>query len=386
MAGSFLAGWALRRVEHTLDRRLADAPQGFALQLPGRPVRRFGKGDPVATIVANDAGGVQALASLDATRIAEAYRAGGIDVTGDLCGLLALRDMFPDRHPMTWLWHLAQPRLFGQVKSDFAWIQEHYDYDPDFYLTFLDRRHRCYSQAVFAAETEDLESAQTRKLEFAIESARLKPGDRVLDIGGGWGAFTEYAGQRGIHVTSLTISAVSERFIQSLIDRHALPCRVLREHLFAHHPSEPYDAIVNLGVTEHLPDYAGTVQKYLSLLKPGGRVYLDASASRKRYDLSAFMLRHLFPGNGTLLCLHEYLTAVSQTPLEVVAVHNDRVNYGLTTRHWAQNLDRHAQAICEQWGSPLYRTFRLYLWGCVDGFARDMIQAYRVVLERPAPA
>ena len=386
MTGLSVPGWTLRRVERALDRRLADVPRGFALGLPGAEPRVFGPGEPVATVVARDRRGVSALASLDLTRMAEAYRNGAIDIDGDLCGLLSLRDVFRDSHPLTWLWHLVQPRLFGQEASDIAWIQEHYDYDPAFYLTFLDRRHRCYSQAVFAGASEDLESAQTRKLEFAVESARLKPGDRVLDIGGGWGAFTEYAGQRGIHVTSLTISTVSERYIQGIIDAQRLPCRVLREHLFSHHPAEPYDAIVNLGVTEHLPDYPATVAKYLTLLKPGGRIYLDASASRLRYDLSAFLLRYLFPGNGTLMCLHEYLTAVSTTPLEVVAVHNDRVNYGLTTRRWAENLDRHAQAICAQWGSPLYRTFRLYLWGCVDGFSRDTIQAYRVVLERPVVA
>jgi cyclopropane-fatty-acyl-phospholipid synthase len=386
MTSSPLTNWAMRRIERTLDRRLANALRGFALQLPGQPRRVFGAGDPVATIVARDGAAVRAIVSLDLTRIAEAYRSGALDVDGDLCGLMSLRDVFPDRHPLTWLWHLLQPRLFGQQDRDAAWIEEHYDQEPDFFLTFLDRRHRCYSQAVFADAREDLETAQTRKLDFAIASTRLRPGDRVLDIGGGWGAFTEYAGQRGIQVTSLTISKVSERFIQALIDAQRLPCRVLREHLFVHQPAERYDAIVNLGVTEHLPDYPGTIARYLKLLKPGGRVYLDASASRLRYDLSAFLLRYLFPGNGTLLCLHEYLTAVSQTPFEVVAVHNDRENYGLTTRRWAENLDRHAPVICERWGEPLYRTFRLYLWGCVDGFTRDMIQAYRVVLERPVSA
>jgi cyclopropane-fatty-acyl-phospholipid synthase len=334
-------------------------------------------------VVVNGRRGLSALASMDATGLAEAYREGALDVEGDLQRLLALRPIFTDLHPLTWAWRFIRPVLAGQQASDVAWIAEHYDEDADFYLLFLDRRHRCYSQAIFEDEAEPLECAQTRKLQFALEAVGAKPGDRVLDIGGGWGAFVEFGGQRGVRVTSLTISRQSEAFVQGLIDRQGLPCRVVREHLLDHQPAEPYDAIVNLGVTEHLPDYPGTLDRYRRLLKPGGRVYLDASAGRQPHRLSAFFLRHVFPGNGTVMCLHKYLTAVARSPFEVLAVHNDRRNYMLTTRHWALNLDRHADEIVERWGSALYRTFRLYLWGCVDGFSRDTIQAYRVVLRLP---
>ena len=176
---------------------------------------------------------------------------------------------------------------------------------------FLDRRHRCYSQALFTSPDEALEDAQTRKLDAAVDALGLRPGARVLDVGGGWGAFTEHGGRRGLHVTSLTISQASERFIQGLIDSQKLPCRVLRQHLMEHVSPEPYDGIVNLGVTEHLPDYAATLKAYQRLLKPGGFIYLDASAARESHDYSAFLLRHLFPGNGTTLCLHTYLEAVA---------------------------------------------------------------------------
>jgi cyclopropane-fatty-acyl-phospholipid synthase len=224
----------------------------------------------------------------------------------------------------------------------------------------------------------------TRKLDFAIDAVGAKPGDRVLDIGGGWGAFTEHAGRRGIRVTSLTISAESERFLNGLIAREALPCTVLLEHLFEHRPAEKYDAIVNLGVTEHLPDYRRTLEVYRSLLKPGGRIYLDASAHREKHSESTFLERHIYPGNGSLLCLHEYLAEVAKSPFRVRAVHDDRHNYELTSLHWARALDRHREEIERRWGGELYRKFRLYLWGCVDGFRRDMIQAYRWVMELPA--
>jgi cyclopropane-fatty-acyl-phospholipid synthase len=375
-----------KRLVHAFEKRyatlFADSGTTLALQLSGQPAAVLGRGEPAATLVVNDPRGIAALSTLDILRIGEAYLAGSLDVVGDLSRLLALRDLFTDRHPLRFLYRFVRPLMFGQLRSDRAFIAEHYDNDPEFYLTFLDRRHRCYSQAVFAYDDEPLEDAMTRKLEFALESIGVKPGDRVLDIGGGWGAFVEFAGKRGIRVTSLTISEPSRRFIQEMIDWEQLPCDVRLEHFFEHRPNEPYDAIVNLGVTEHLPDYPATVTRYHELLRPGGHVYVDASAARVRNDLSSFFERHIFRGNGTPLHLPAYVAAVTQSPLQLLTVIDDRNNYRLTTTHWAEGLDHHREEIERRWGRAQYRRFQIYLWGCVDGFRRDELQAYRLVLRR----
>ncbi|HEU0053103.1 MAG TPA: class I SAM-dependent methyltransferase, partial [Longimicrobium sp.] len=262
----------------------AGAPS-FALRARDGVAHAFGPGAPAFTLVANDASAVAALSTMDSMAVGEAYLRGSLDLEGDVAAVLSLRGMFGDRHPLAWAWKFVRPLLFGQVKSDASFIAEHYDEDPDFYTLFLDRKYRCYSQGVFEAEDEGLETGIERKLDFTLEAIGVGPGDRVLDVGGGWGAFTEYAGRKGIQVTSLTISKASERFIGGLIDGLKLPCRVLREHLYAHQPREKYDAIVNLGVTEHLPDYGRTLEAYARLLKPGGRVALDASATREKYDV-----------------------------------------------------------------------------------------------------
>jgi cyclopropane-fatty-acyl-phospholipid synthase len=375
-----------KRLAHALEKRyatlFADSGTTLALQLSGQPALVLGRGEPAATLVVNDPRGIAALSTLDTLRIGEAYLAGWLDVIGDLSRLLALRDLFTDRHPLRFLYRFVRPMLFGQLSSDRSFIAEHYDTDPEFYLMFLDQRHRCYSHAVFAHDAESLEDAMSRKLEFALESIGAKAGDRVLDIGGGWGAFVEFAGKRGIRVTSLTISEPSRRFIQELIDRGALPCEVRLEHFFEHRPSEPYDAIVNLGVTEHLPDYAATIERYHELLKPTGHVYLDASAARTRHDLSSFFERYIFRGNGTPLHLPEYVDAVTRSPMQLLTVIDDRDNYRLTTQHWAEGLDRHREEIERRWGRAEHRRFQIYLWGCVDGFRRDELQAYRLVMRR----
>jgi cyclopropane-fatty-acyl-phospholipid synthase len=375
-----------QRLVSMLEKRYDDLfsaadPVPFGLQLAGGTRHVFGGRDPAFTLVVKDGSGVAALSTLDLMAIGEAYLKGALDVEGDFLRVLSLRDLFRDRHPLLWAWKFVRPLLFGQVKSDARAIAGHYDEDPDFYLSFLDGAHRCYSQGVFEHDGEPLEAGIRRKLDFALGSIGVREGERVLDVGGGWGAWTEYAGERGIRVTSLTLSQASERFINALIQRKKLPCRVVREHLFAHQPAERYDAIVNLGVTEHLPDYGRTLKKYASLLKPGGRVCLDASATRRKYDVSAFFEKHIFPGNGSPVCIHDYLGEVAKSPFSVLAVHNDTHNYELTTRHWAERLDAHRQEIEGRWGLAQYRRFQVYLWGCVDGFRRDVVQAYRWVLE-----
>src|SRR5215469_3054314 len=355
----------------------------FELELNGARTR-IGTGPVKFRVAIHNRRGVSALASMDEKRIGEAYLDGDIILEGDLVAALNLRTILTDRHPFVYLWATyGQRLLYGQVDRDKQWIHEHYDAESDFYLMFLDKEHRCYSHGYFEDDDEPLHMAIRRKLDTAIDACGIQPGWRVLDIGAGWGAFTEYAGKLGVRVTSLTISAESERYVNELIAREGLPCRVVREHFLEYSSGEQYDAIVNLGVTEHLPDYEATLAQYARLLKPGGRVFLDACAARSKYAFSSFVLSHVWPGNTTPLHLMSYIEAVANTPFELLSVHNDRRNYLLTTRHWAQNLDRHRDEIVARWGERLYRRFRLYLWGCVHAFSTDDVTAYRLLLEMP---
>ena len=129
--------------------------------------------------------------------------------------LISLRNLLSDVHPLVRFWRFIVPALTGTLKRNRHNIATHYDFDSDFYLTFMDSS-RCYSHAVFSSDDESLECAQARKFDFAIQSCGLHPGDKVLDVGGGC-SFTEFAGKRGINVTSLTISKQSEKFIIELI-------------------------------------------------------------------------------------------------------------------------------------------------------------------------
>ena len=365
-----------------IQRRLADQVRTpFEIRLWGDRTYRFGKGEPAVKVLVKDRHGLAALGRMDELGICEAYMAGSLDVAGDMLGFVSLRGLLSDRHPLHSLWRRVAPVLLGRGQTDRQAIATHYDFSSEFYLAFLDAT-RCYSHAVFERDDEALETAQRRKLDFAIDACRLRTGDRVLDVGGGWGSFTEHAGRRGIQVTSLTISEQQERYVSDLIQRLQLPCRILNQDFLHYAPPAPYDAIVILGVMEHLPDYPAVLRQCQRLLKPGGHVYLDASAFRQKYSKPTFVSRYIFPGDHSYFCLHEFLAAAAKTQMEVLAVHNDRHNYFLTCTAWAEKLEAARNDIISRWGEALYRRFRLYLWGSAHAFSTRGMDAYRVVLER----
>jgi cyclopropane-fatty-acyl-phospholipid synthase len=379
---------------HDLVGALQRRYQSFFASRPGTPFavvagetpHLFGSGEPAFTITVRDGRGAKALAALDQFGVAVAYLQGWLDVDGDLVAALKMRQFFKDFHPIAWLSQFIPALVRGRTEHDRRSISHHYDEDSEFFLTFLDTRHRCYTEGVFAYEEEPLEDAMTRKMELATEALGLKPGDHVLEVGGGWGAFVEYAAQRGIEVTTLTLSKESERYLTELIERQNLPARVVREHVFRYQAPRRYDAVVNMGVTEHLPDYRTTIRKYAELVKPGGHVYLDALAMRRKHNVSTFMTRYVYPGGSSPLLLHSYLKEVARSPFDLISVVDDRHNYFLTCQRWAQRLDAARDEVVKRWGEPLYRRFRLFLWGSAAGFDTGLVQAYRWVLRMPEPA
>jgi cyclopropane-fatty-acyl-phospholipid synthase len=372
---------ALQRRYHTFFQSRPAIP--FAVTSASGAAHSFGNGDPAFTITIKDARGAKALAALDQFRVAVAYLEGWLDVEGDLSAALRMRQFFSDFHPIAWLTNFAPALIRGRKERDRRSISHHYDEDSEFFLTFLDARHRCYTEGVFARDDEALEDAMTRKMDLAIDAIGVKPGDSVLEVGGGWGAFAEHAARRGIEVTTLTLSRESERFLSDLFEREGLPANVVRQHVFAYESPRRYDAIVNMGVTEHLPNYRRTLHKYGELLRPGGHVYLDALAMRTKRRVSTFMTRYVYPGGSAPLLLHSYLRHVARSPFELLSVVDDRHNYYLTCREWALRLDGARDEIVRRWGEPIYRRFRLFLWGSAAGFDTGLVQAYRWVLRLP---
>jgi cyclopropane-fatty-acyl-phospholipid synthase len=223
-----------------------------------------------------------------------------------------------------------------------------------------------------------------RKFDVAIEACDLGPGSRILEVGPGWGAFTEYAAKRGIHVTGVTNSVKSQEFLGALGQHQGLEWDIVFSDILDYHSDERYEAIVVMGIMEHLPDYPRVLAKFQELLKPGGCVYLDTSAIREKYSSSYFTTQYIYRGNHTFLELADFLGALAKTPLQLRSVHDDRHSFFLTFKHWAENWEANRERIVEKFGESEFRRFQLYLWGGADRFQADGLQCYRIVLDNPA--
>ena len=326
---------------------------------------------------------MRAITTLDEGRIADAYLAGDIDLDGDMEKPFALRGDMKDAHLWTEAWRYIQPILFGQVHTNKKAISSHYDIDSSFFLAFLDPKTPAYTQGVYERDDETLDVATTRKFDYAFEKLQLKPGDHILEVGPGWGAWFEYAASRGVKCTGISISKESIRFLTEKGKKLGYDWELIESDLFDYKTDVKYDAIMIMGVIEHVPDYLRVLEKFMTLIKPGGRIFLDGSACTKKYELSSFMVKYIYPGNHSFLVLDDFLNKLAKTPMQVEEIHNDTWSYYLTFVQWAKNLDAHKDFLVSKFGDFNFRRFRLYLWGATYEFLTRSLTCYRMIIRLP---
>jgi cyclopropane-fatty-acyl-phospholipid synthase len=360
-----------------------DVSTPFEVATPDGALQRFGKGTPTFRLTIKNQNGMRAITTLDEGRIADAYLAGDIDLDGDMEKPFALRGDMKDFHLWTEAWRYIQPLLFGQVKTNKQAISSHYDIDSSFFLAFLDPKTPAYTQGVYERDDETLDVATTRKFDYAFEKLKLKPGDHILEVGPGWGAWFEYASPRGIKCTGISISKESIRFLTEKGKTLGYDWELIESDLFDYKSDVKYDAIVIMGVIEHLPDYLRVLEKFQTLVKPGGRIFLDGSACTKKYELSSFMVKYIYPGNHSFLVLDDFLNKLAKTPMQVEEIHNDTWSYYLTFVQWAKNLDAHKDFLVSKFGDFNFRRFRLYLWGATYEFLTRSLTCYRMIIRMP---
>lgn len=361
----------------------ADIKTPFEVQMPDGRTERFGRGTPTFKLLIRNERGLRAVTTLDQGHIADSYLAGDLDLEGDPVKPFELRDSMQDSHWFTQAWRYIQPLIFGQVKTNKQAIRSHYDIDSEFFLAFLDPRTPAYTQGVYERADETLDVATTRKFDYAFEKLKLKPGDHILEVGPGWGAWFEYASARGVKCTGISISKESIRFLNEKGRKLGHDWELIESDLFEYSPGIRYDAIVIMGVIEHLPDYLRVLEKFETLLKPGGRIFLDGSACKKKYELSSFMVKYIYPGNHSFLVLDDFLNKLARTKLEVEEIFSDRVSYYYTFVQWAKNFDAHKDFLVQKFGDFNFRRFRLYLWGAAYEFLTRSLECYRMVIHMP---
>jgi cyclopropane fatty-acyl-phospholipid synthase-like methyltransferase len=323
----------------------------------------------------------------DEFSLGQAYVNGDVDIDGDMLAVLDARDRLSNRFRVRpWVRFAADLFLRPATRVNKKAITDHYALGDDFYLTFIDRRYRFYSHCIFESDDETLEQAAEHKLESMFRALDLRPGMRLLDVGTGWGGIFEYACPRGVHVTSLTLMKDSRDYVVQLLQRKQLKGEVLLQDFLTHCAAEPYDAIVIYGVIEHIPYYRHFFERAWQLLKPGGKIYIDASATKEKYSMSQFTRYYTWHGTHTFMCLQDVIQEALYSGFQIVEVKEESHDYELTMLHWATRLEQNRGSIVGRWNEELYRAFRLFLWGGCHALGTDHLQAYHVVARRGADA
>jgi cyclopropane-fatty-acyl-phospholipid synthase len=256
-----------------------------------------------------------------------------------------------------------------------------------------------YSCAYFKSPSDPLDIAQEQKLDYICRKLRLRAGQRLLDIGCGWGALVIHAAKHfGVHAEGITLSESQAEWARSRILESGLENKAkieLRDYReIAAKGAEFFDAIVSIGMAEHvgrerLPDYFATAHR---ALKPGG-VFLNQAIGK---DIIArpgepegfggsFIEEYVFP-DGDIPPLPILLRAAESSGFEIRDVENLREHYALTLRHWLRRLESHHDEELRFVDEATYRVWRLYIAGSAHGFRSGHIAVYQTLLAKLGPS
>ncbi|MFO0878743.1 MAG: cyclopropane-fatty-acyl-phospholipid synthase family protein [Gemmataceae bacterium] len=373
-----------------------------------------GNNAPVCTLVMNHPTAVRRMFSPPRMlSLCEAYLYGDIDIEGDIEAFWALieylfvQGLEPGRlHRRRVEQELADipregpartsraaPRMTGELASlerDRRAIASHYDVSNEFYALWLDDE-MIYSCAYFTEVDQSLEQAQRQKLDHICRKLRLRPGERLLDIGCGWGGLIRHACQHyGVEAVGITISDAQAELARERIRRAGLEsrCRVELCDYREMRSAEPFDKIVSVGMFEHVTEamLAPYFSQAWTLLRPGG-VFLNHAIAMHIGPIqpvgTPFVYLYIFP-DSQLQPISASLRAAESTGFEVRDVECLREHYELTTRAWLRRLESRADDARRMTSELTYRIYRLYLAMSAHAFHIGQPTIYQSLLSRPS--
>ena len=326
-------------------------------------------------------------------KIAKAYVEGQVDIEGDVRETIAIGEQLVSDNSNTYQRRSALFNWWRHTRpADRRAIQHHYDVGNEFYGLWLDR-NRVYSCGYFKTADDSLDAAQEQKLDHICRKLCLKPGERFLDIGCGWGALIVWAARNyGVKALGITLSdeqhayaneRIKELGLQGQCEARLLDYRDLS-------PDDQFDKIASVGMFEHvgkknLPVY---FEKIYSLLKPGGLVMnhgittnsLDDRALGS--DIGTFVDEYVFPG-GELVHVSRVIREMATQGLETWDAECLRPHYAKTLWEWVARLEAKSARARELVGERRYRIWRIYMAGSAYAFERGWISIFQLLGVKP---
>jgi cyclopropane-fatty-acyl-phospholipid synthase len=296
------------------------------------------------------------------------------------CGLVV-----PPRRPE------AELRLRGErhtLSRDRRAVRHHYNVGNEFFALFLDSS-MTYSCACFSRGAQTLEEAQEAKLELVCSKLELTPGDRVLDVGCGWGSFAlQAAREHGAHVLGITLSEPQAELARERANRAGVGDRVeFRVADYRELSGEQFDAIASIGMVEHVGEERIDVyaERLAGLLREGGRLLNHGIAKLKDLDSpdeGPFSERFVFP-DGVPLPLSRIELALERAGFVTGHVEGFADDYAETLRHWITRFEDRYEDAVRLAGTERARIWRLYLRAARQGFQTGWASIYQVLAHRP---
>ncbi|QBJ96913.1 methyltransferase domain-containing protein [Rhodococcus sp. ABRD24] len=290
--------------------------------------------------------------------------------------------------------HLPRWRRFAEglrhsKTRDAEVIHHHYDVSNAFYEMVLGPS-MTYTCATYESEDQSLEDAQENKYRLVFEKLGLQEGDRLLDIGCGWGSMVRYAARRGVKVIGVTLSRAQAEWAQKAIAEEGLSeLAEVRYSDYRDVYETGFDAISSIGLTEHIgvqnyPAYFGFMK---SKLREGGRLFnhcITRPDNRSGAKAGGFIDRYVFP-DGELTGSGRIISEIQNVGLEVRHEENLREHYQLTLAGWCRNLVENWDACVAEVGEGTAKVWGLYMAGSRLGFERNVVQLHQVLAVKLGP-
>ncbi|GJG96595.1 cyclopropane-fatty-acyl-phospholipid synthase family protein [Cupriavidus pauculus] len=346
---------------------------------------------PEVTLTVREASALPLLLMPSLDNLGEAYVQEKIDFDGRLTDIIKVgygMSTAAARSAGGALAKVAQQFTHSKAE-DKASIQYHYDVSNEFYQFWLDPR-MVYSCAYFEDGTEDLATAQLKKIDHILTKIRVQPGQTLLDIGCGWGALVIRAAQKyGAHCVGITLSQNQFDLATERVKEAGLQDRIEVRLQDYRDIQGQFDRITSVGMFEHvgkdnLVDYFGRIHDLLKddgVAMNHGITATDPDSGEVPLDGSGFMDRYVFP-QGELPHISMVLNTMAKGGLEAFDVELMRRHYAQTLRHWADNFETNADAIRAVVGEKKYRIWRVYLAGCEHAFTNSIMSLHQVVCQK----
>lgn len=365
----------------------------LVVRLPDSALRWYGRGLPESAIAIHDWPTLRRIAWNPDLALGEAWMDGTLTIEkGDLYGFLALcignfgqADGHWPRRAQRWLRMTGRRLLMhnpvGRARRNAA---HHYDLGNELYALFLDPE-RQYSCGYFETPEDSLETAQAQKMRHIAAKLRLAPGQKVLDIGCGWGGLGMYLARAvKVDVTGVTLSVEQQRYAARRAAREGLADRARFELKDYRQATGGYDRIVSVGMFEHVG--AGHYREYFArlaeLLKDDGVALVHTIGSVGPPGAPhPWISRYIFPG-GYIPSLSEIAPAIERAGLIVTDIEVQRLHYAETLKAWRERFMAHRSEAAARYDERFCRMWEFYLAACEAGFRLNGLVVFQIQLAR----